>query len=140
MSNVNNILGRLQRVRKGKINHSWVACCPAHEDRSPSLSVRELPDGKILMHCFAGCPIDEVLQAIGLTVDELFPERLSDSRPMTAPFISNDVLQALAQEITIIAFAGSQLAKDNKLSDEERKRLFTAVGRVTAGLRLAGAK
>ncbi|MCV5231644.1 CHC2 zinc finger domain-containing protein, partial [Escherichia coli] len=38
----------------------WMACCPAHPDRSPSLSIRVLDD-KILLHCFAGCDSDAVL-------------------------------------------------------------------------------
>lgn len=40
--------------------------CPAHEDRDPSLSIREKDDGKILIHCHAGCETVDVLSAIGL--------------------------------------------------------------------------
>ena len=40
----------------------WMACCPAHDDRTPSLSIHEV-DGKTLFHCFAGCSQDEVLAA-----------------------------------------------------------------------------
>lgn len=139
-TNVNNILGRLNKVRNGKLNDSWLACCPAHEDRSPSLSIRELSDGKILLHCFAGCSIGDVLGALGMTIDELFPERLTDARPMTMPFVSNDVLRALRQEIMVVALAGSELAADRSLTPEERERLFVAVGRINAGLRLAGVR
>ncbi|MGD0733841.1 MAG: hypothetical protein ABR976_01795 [Terracidiphilus sp.] len=45
----------------------WQAKCPAHHDRSPSLSIREGPDGRVLVHCFAGCPPDAILRALGLT-------------------------------------------------------------------------
>jgi hypothetical protein len=38
-----------------------MACCPAHDDRNPSLSVRRAPDGRVLVHCFAGCSLDAVL-------------------------------------------------------------------------------
>lgn len=38
----------------------WTACCPAHNDRSPSLSIREEAAGRVLVHCFAGCPPDEM--------------------------------------------------------------------------------
>jgi DNA primase len=40
----------LKQTAKG-----WVALCPAHADKSPSLSIRLADDGKILLHCFAGC-------------------------------------------------------------------------------------
>lgn len=49
---------------------SWT--CPAHEDRSPSLSARSGADGRALVHCFAGCETAEVLAALGLTARELF--------------------------------------------------------------------
>ena len=34
---------------------NWMAPCPAHEDREPSLSIRDVDDGKVLVHCHAGC-------------------------------------------------------------------------------------
>ncbi|MER3426470.1 MAG: hypothetical protein C4299_04890, partial [Thermoleophilia bacterium] len=42
-------------------------------DRNPSLSVSEAPDGRILLHCFAGCTLEEILEAIGLEKRDLFP-------------------------------------------------------------------
>lgn len=47
--------------------------CPAHEDRSPSLSVRAADD-RVLLHCFGGCTVDEVLAALGLARRDLFDE------------------------------------------------------------------
>jgi putative DNA primase/helicase len=47
---------------------SWIAKCPAHDDRNPSLSIREA-DGKVLLHCHAGCSqraVIEALKALGL--------------------------------------------------------------------------
>ena len=51
--------------------------CPAHEDRSPSLSVRSGNDGRALLHCFAGCETLEVVAAIGLSLGDLFDEPLT---------------------------------------------------------------
>ena len=42
---------------------AWMAKCPAHNDHNPSLSIREL-DGKILVHCHAGCSQKDVLNAL----------------------------------------------------------------------------
>ena len=44
---VNNLLNSLDRVRKMGADR-WVACCPAHNDKSPSLAIRELSDGAVL--------------------------------------------------------------------------------------------
>jgi putative DNA primase/helicase len=50
---------------------SWMARCPAHDDRNPSLSV-SVKEGKLLLHCFAGCPAEAVLNAVGLSWRDLW--------------------------------------------------------------------
>jgi putative DNA primase/helicase len=47
-----------------KVGDSWMARCPAHDDRKPSLSIRDADDGKILFHCHAGCGQDRVIAAL----------------------------------------------------------------------------
>lgn len=67
-----------------KINGAgWVACCPAHDDRSPSLSIRE-QNGRILLYCFAGCSVEAICAAARITTKELFtePRRLDRSEPV----------------------------------------------------------
>lgn len=50
----------------------WQARCPAHADRSPSLSIRDGQDGRLLVHCFAGCAHTEILAALGLSQRDLY--------------------------------------------------------------------
>lgn len=64
-----NLLSRLSGVRQR--DDRAIAQCPAHEDRSPSLSVRRAED-RVLVHCFAGCSIDEITAALGITTASLF--------------------------------------------------------------------
>jgi hypothetical protein len=52
------------------------ARCPNHDDRAPSLSVSEARDGKVLLHCFTGCPPDEVLAALGMQWTDAFPRAI----------------------------------------------------------------
>jgi CHC2 zinc finger len=73
MSKIDLILGRLRRVKASGKNR-FSACCPAHEDRSPSLIVSENGD-KIGIHCFAGCGAADILAAIGLDFSVLYPDR-----------------------------------------------------------------
>lgn len=47
-----------------KTGNGWIAYCPAHDDRNPSLSLRETSDGKILLNCFAGCNRREIIDAL----------------------------------------------------------------------------
>ena len=69
------VLDKLEGV-KTQGPHSWTALCPAHGDKNPSLSIREVltpeGEGRARIHCFAGCGDLEVLQAVGLTVRDLF--------------------------------------------------------------------
>jgi hypothetical protein len=53
----------------------YVARCPAHQDRTPSLSIRQGDDGRVLLHCWAGCGTEAVLDALGLEWGDLFPLR-----------------------------------------------------------------
>lgn len=64
-----------------KSGAGWVARCPAHDDRNPSLSLSER-NGKLLVHCFAGCPQDAVIDA--LRDRGLWPEPERREPPKTA--------------------------------------------------------
>ena len=48
--------------------------CPAHDDRNPSLSVAEGAEGRVLVHCHSGCSAEDVAQAMGLKMTDLFPD------------------------------------------------------------------
>ncbi len=75
---IHDILERLRRVHKQ--GNGWTACCPAHEDKNPSLTVGIAEDGRFLICCQAGCQTDAVMRAIGLGLRDLFPGNLSLSR------------------------------------------------------------
>ena len=64
------LLERLERVETR--NGSYLALCPAHEDREPSLSVGEGDDGRALIKCFAGCTTQHIPDALGLQMNDLF--------------------------------------------------------------------
>lgn len=70
--NIDTLLQRLEKVR-GR-HPKWMACCPAHDDSDPSLSIRVLEDGRILIHCHAGCGASDVVQALGITLRDLCPD------------------------------------------------------------------
>ena len=59
----------------------WKARCPAHHDANPSLAVSEGQNGRILLHCWAGCRLSEILGALGLETRSLFqPQTLEERR------------------------------------------------------------
>ena len=46
-----------------KCSDGWIDRCPAHDDNNPSLSIKETSDGKLLLHCFAGCSFEDIVKA-----------------------------------------------------------------------------
>src|SRR3954470_14083797 len=55
-------------------DYDFTALCPGHADRNPSLHVSEAADGRVLLHCFAGCTTETIVAALGLTLADLFPK------------------------------------------------------------------
>jgi len=128
---INTLLSRLtetKRTGKGR----YLACCPAHSDKHPSLNVRELDDGRVLIHCFAGCSVEKVLNAIGLEFDALYPEKLISHclHPERHPFSARDILEAVRNEALIVSVAASTIARGETLVEDDHKRLLLASRRL----------
>lgn len=70
---IDDVLSKLRKVKR-RGSGRWLACCPVHNDKTPSLSIRD-DNGTILIHCF-GCGASgvDVCGAIGVDVNALFPE------------------------------------------------------------------
>jgi len=66
------VLSRLPDAKRN--GRGWVARCPAHDDRRPSLSVAEGDAGGALLHCHAGCAPDAIAAALGLSVRDLMSQ------------------------------------------------------------------
>ena len=77
---IEDILSRFEGVEQQGPD-SWMARCPAHGDNNPSLSITRKPDGKVLMHCFTGCTVEEICAAVGLKLSDLMPERAKAEKP-----------------------------------------------------------
>lgn len=72
---LNEVLDRLNRVKKTGENQ-YIACCPAHRDDKPSLSISG-SNGKILLHCQAGCDTQRIVEAIGIQMKDLYIQERS---------------------------------------------------------------
>lgn len=135
--NVAELLEKLEKVKRTGAGR-WVASCPSHSDRSPSLNVKECTDGRILMICRAGCHTHDIVHSIGLELRDLFP---SDERRLPLekrPFSSADVFRALADEVLLISVASSDLCRGKALNEADHARLLLAVGRVKAAVKEGG--
>jgi hypothetical protein len=107
--NAEALLARLHGVRRN--GGGWMARCPAHEDRSPSLSIRH-GNGKILLHCFGGCSIEAVCAALEIKVRELFGKGLEIDK------LEPRILRQTQMRITGLR---------SRLTAEDRERAVTVI-------------
>lgn len=133
------LLSKLDRVRQTGAGR-WQARCPAHDDKGPSLAVRELEDGRVLLHCFAGCPAHGVLSAIGLDMGALFPEtqQMQHGKPERRPFPAADILRCVAFEALVVLAAATAMLAGEPMSAVDRSRLSLASARLQAALDAGG--
>lgn len=137
MTAADTLLARLDKV-KGTAPDAWIASCPAHEDRRPSLSIRQVED-RVLIHCWAGCGALDVVNAVGLELRDLF-ERTdltvrSDAqlpRRRRPPLPSSRELVALLEyDLAVVDIAAGKLIDDVKeFSPADRETLFNAIADV----------
>lgn len=135
-----NLLSKLDKVRRTGAGR-WLACCPAHPDKTASLSVRELDDGRVLVHCFAGCSVHEVVSSVGLELSDLFPPRETDQHFVKGerrPFPAADILRAIAFESTLVLIAAADLLAGNPFNETDRERLTLAAARIQSALSAGG--
>lgn len=127
------LLGSLQKVRR-TAKDQWVACCPAHADKNPSMTVKAASD-TILIHCFAGCSIQEILGAVGMDVSDLYPDHDRHTKPQHLS--ARAALECVSFEaLVVLATAGTM--KSRPITSEEMSRLATAAGRIHAAMRMSG--
>jgi putative DNA primase/helicase len=128
-----DIVARLEGVIDRGSN-SWYSRCPAHDDKSPSLSIRDTGD-RILIHCFAGCSPDDILAAVGLTFRDLYRDEWKAAREQAVSGAGRDYARKhkfdpLDYERIILETAQADIAAGKELSVEDQARVQLAVLRL----------
>lgn len=132
------LLARLDGVQKA--GKSWRARCPSCGGTDRKVSISEAANGSTLLHCFAGCEASAVVQAVGLTIADLFPQRLgsmTSEERHTARLAAREsgwaaALGVLVREATVILVACRMLRRNEALSDNDDTRLEIAEGRIAS--------
>lgn len=127
---IDNLLSRLEGVRQTKPD-SWIAKCPAHPDKSPSLTVKD-SNGTILVHCFSGCSALDIVHAVGLELSDLF----SDRREVTGKkyLKADDALRCLRTEVAIVGMAADCIIRGEPIQGEDMTRLVQARKKIAKAL------
>lgn len=119
---LDEILDHLTKVKKS--GSGYMACCPVHNDRSPSMSLTE-KDGKVLINCF-GCGANglEVMNALGLPAKMLFSGEFTPTR------MSKRLESDLRSDALVLAFYEASVSNNQKLTYNDYKRVKLARERI----------
>ncbi|GGD58643.1 hypothetical protein [Pseudoxanthomonas indica] len=131
------VVNGLDGVRRN--GPGWMAKCPSHPDRKPSLSVTEADDGRVLLKCFAECSALDIVQSLGLTLADLFvrtttthmsqsdraelKRRLADTHRAVA-------IDGVSFELELVLAASDTLRAGIPLYDSAHDRLASACERI----------
>ena len=130
------LLDSLTSVREsGKFQ--WMAKCPAHKDKTASLSIKEDAD-RVLLHCFAGCGANEVLNAVGMKFEDLYPDHPYRRKEYTRPRISySDAYQILNMEGLVLLHIAKDVERGQKVDTD---RIIDCLSRINKVNQMLGRK
>lgn len=136
-ASIDAVVARLERVRA--YGQGYRARCPScGGKRNDTVSVTTGDDGRVLLHCFGGCAPADVVQAIGLELGDLFPERpaaesTEDRRRMRLAARQagwGAALELLEFEARVVLIAAADVLAGKPLADQDHARLVLAVERI----------
>lgn len=136
---IDDFLSRLRAVKRTG-HGKWIASCPTREDKNPSMSIRLLNDGRILIHDFGGSNTEEILNAMDLSFSDLYPEPLFHHSKKTSPFSGHEVLLILKSEIRIVYLFAKDVANGKALMKSELERLLKSISRLNYCIEMANGK
>lgn len=128
------VLSRLDKVQKldpKQHKARYMACCPAHDDKKPSLSVSLSQKDNVLLHCWSGCSSHEIVSALGMQMTDLFPprnERTHHAKGRPA-FNAYDAIAVVARDALLVMLAAAKLRNGEQLSEKDMDDLVSASGR-----------
>lgn len=134
------LLDRLDGVRETSPD-CYLARCPAHDDKSPSLSIKRADD-RVLVNCFGGCSASEVVESVGLALADLF-DNPQGNKPALSEYQRKrqnqfrQAFDALAHELDIVKAYANQLKEGNPPTPDDEARFELAVTRIENARSLA---
>lgn len=129
-----NGLRKVKRIGEGR----WLACCPIHSDKTPSVAITLKPNGVVLAKCF-GCGASglDIVNALGLDPVVLFPpsHKTKYEKQSKHGFSAWQLLNALQKDLIFLVVAANQMLKDGAFDQADVNYLTSICQRVNDGLR-----
>ena len=132
------LLDRLKRVKKTGHNR-WVAECPAHKSKSgSSLAITVSDSDKLLLHDFGGCTAAEIVEAVGLTLTDLFPPQspgIHSAHPRVSAL--TPLIKHFESDLLIVHILLADISKNKPIIEADRVTAKAAAARIWSALREA---
>jgi len=139
MSDYLQLLERFDKLKKTAPDR-WLACCPAHSDNNPSLSIKDTGD-RLLLHCFSGCTFRDIGDSIGALPSQFFAggyDRREFDKKHRVPY--QDIVIVLRSEMWVLIGIANHLKQGKPLADADFSRLVEAGRRVEQAWRASNAR
>jgi hypothetical protein len=81
----------------------------------------------VLIHCFAGCDIQNILSAVGLTLDDIIPERIDMLKPTGKAFNPYAILKSMKDDALFVYMCASHIEKGEQLEETDKEKLLKTV-------------
>lgn len=127
---MHEILSHFSRVRATSKTNSYNCLCPAHDDKNASLSIKINQDGRVLIHCFAGCDIESILGAVGLTLDDIIPQRIDLLKPQGKAFNPFAILKTMKDEALFVYMCANEIEQGRTLQSSDKEKLLHTIGKL----------
>ena len=132
------VLARLEKVT-GK-SPSWMARCPAHNDRQSSLHITEKPDGRVVFHCHAGCGGADVVEALGLQFGDLKPLGCEYAAPEPVERNARESLRAVGHAALVAVGLLNAVAAQKIVTERQADLAAQLAGEILGAMDAAGIK
>lgn len=129
MISIGEILSRFNGVKESG-NSQWQCQCPVHKDKTASLGVK-LKENRVLINCFAGCSIEDILSATDLTFEDIMPDKRGEHHaPMNQVWNPYSVLKALKDDVLFVFLCARHMDQGKRLLDVDKNKLSEVTDRL----------
>jgi len=129
---IEKVLTALGDSVRARGNGKWTAKCPAHDDRTPSLSISVDPNGTVGVKCWVGCTFEAIADSLSLKASDFFADKIKAPFTFGAKmdYFTGEAIKALYDEILFIHIACNDIVSGRGIKKSDLARTEKAMGRL----------
>ncbi len=124
------ILAKFEKVYATTSDKTQYQClCPSHNDKTASLGIKFV-DEKVIFNCFAGCETGDVINAAGLSWNDIMPNSVDNNYKPNKTFNPFAVLKAIRNDVLFLYLCANEIKKNEPLKESDQQKLLELTGRL----------